>query len=212
MDKAIQALRRDLATLRAGRATPALLDRVQVEYYGAMTPLNQLANISTPDSRTLMIQPWDKSSMGEIERAIMKSDLGLTPANDGNMIRLSIPPLTEERRTELVKLTKKFGEEGKVAIRNIRRDANDDIKNGEVRDFRGRVPETSGRYPKSTDKFIAEVDKVLAAKEKNYGSVRQAQPSNTVGFCLFSSLQVKKLQGFWRNRNDQTGSVVVEWG
>jgi len=167
MEKAIQALRRDLATLRAGRATPALLDRIQVEYYGAMTPLNQLANISTPDSRTLMIQPWDKSSMGDIERAIMKSDLGLTPANDGSMIRLSIPALTEERRAELVKLTKKFGEEGKVAIRNIRRDANDDIKKMEKSDI---SEDESRRHQddiqKSTDKFIAEVDKVLAAKEK----------------------------------------------
>ncbi|AHM65649.1 ribosome-recycling factor [Paenibacillus polymyxa SQR-21] len=132
MQKAIQALQRDLASLRAGRATPALLDRVQVEYYGAMTPVNQLANINTPDSRTLMIQPWDKSSLADIERAIQKSDLGLTPSNDGNTIRLSIPALTEERRTDLVKLTKKSGEEAKIAIRNIRRDANDDIKkNGE---------------------------------------------------------------------------------
>jgi ribosome recycling factor len=132
-----------------------------------MTPLNQLANISTPDSRTLMIQPWDKSSMGDIERAIMKSDLGLTPANDGTMIRLSIPALTEERRQELVKLTKKFGEEGKVAIRNIRRDANDDIKKMEKSDI---SEDESRRHQddiqKSTDKFIAEVDKVLAAKEK----------------------------------------------
>lgn len=128
MDKAISSLKRDLATLRAGRATTSLLDRIQVEYYGAPTPINQLANISTPDSRTLLIQPWDKTSMSDIERAIMKSDIGLTPANDGTIIRLSIPPLTEERRTDLVKLTKKFGEEAKVAIRNIRRDANDDIK------------------------------------------------------------------------------------
>lgn len=167
MDKAIQALKRDLSTLRAGRATPALLDRIQVEYYGAPTPLNQLANINTPDSRTLMIQPWDKSSLADIERAIMKSDLGLTPANDGAMIRLSIPPLTEERRTELVKFTKKFGEEAKVAIRNIRRDANDDIKKLEKSDI---SEDESRRHQddiqKATDKFVAEVDKVLAAKEK----------------------------------------------
>ncbi|MEF2965179.1 ribosome recycling factor [Paenibacillus sp. M1] len=167
MDKAIQALRRDLATLRAGRATPALLDRIQVEYYGAPTPVNQLANINTPDSRTLMIQPWDKSSLSDIERAILKSDLGLTPANDGSSIRLSIPPLTEERRVELVKMTKKFGEEAKVAIRNIRRDANDDIKKLEKTDI---SEDESRRHQediqKTTDKFIAEVDKVLAAKEK----------------------------------------------
>ncbi|MGP0583773.1 ribosome recycling factor [Paenibacillus timonensis] len=167
MDKAIQALKRDLATLRAGRATPSLLDRVQVDYYGSPTPINQLANINTPDSRTLMIQPWDKSSLSEIERAIQKSDLGLTPANDGTMIRLSIPALTEERRVELVKMTKKFGEEAKVAIRNIRRDANDDIKKLEKTDI---SEDESRRHQediqKTTDKFIAEVDKVLAAKEK----------------------------------------------
>lgn len=167
MEKAIQALKRDLATLRAGRATPALLDRIQVEYYGSLTPLNQLANINTPDSRTLMIQPWDKSSLSDIERAIMKSDLGLTPANDGMNIRLSIPPLTEERRVELVKMTKKYGEESKVAIRNIRRDANDDIKKLEKTDI---SEDESRRHQddiqKMTDKYIAEVDKVLAAKEK----------------------------------------------
>ncbi|SET42641.1 ribosome recycling factor [Paenibacillus sp. NFR01] len=167
MEKAIGALKRDLATLRAGRASTALLDRIQVEYYGAPTPVNQLANISTPDSRTLLIQPWDRSSLSDIERAIMKSDLGLTPANDGTIIRLSIPPLTEERRSELVKLTKKFGEEAKVAIRNIRRDANDDIKKME----KNGISEDESRghqedIQKSTDKFIAEVEKVLLSKEK----------------------------------------------
>ncbi|MFC4811256.1 ribosome recycling factor [Paenibacillus sp. GCM10023250] len=168
MDKAIAALKRDLSTLRAGRATPALLDRLQVEYYGAMTPVNQLANINTPDSRTLLIQPWDKSSLGAIEKAIMKSDLGLTPSNDGSTIRIGIPMLTEERRSELVKMTKKFGEEAKVAIRNIRRDANDDIKKLEKTDI---SEDESRRHQddiqKTTDKFIAEVEKVLAAKEKD---------------------------------------------
>ncbi|NMO96191.1 ribosome recycling factor [Paenibacillus lemnae] len=167
MEKAILSLKRDLATLRAGRASTALLDRIQVEYYGAPTPVSQLANITTPDPRTLMIQPWDKTSLGDIEKAIMKSDLGLTPANDGNQIRLSIPPLTEERRAELVKMTKKFGEEAKVAIRNIRRDANDDIKKMEKTDI---SEDESRRHQddiqKTTDKFIAEVDKVLVAKEK----------------------------------------------
>ncbi|RAP76230.1 ribosome recycling factor [Paenibacillus montanisoli] len=168
MEKAIGALKRDLATLRAGRATPALLDRVQVEYYGAMTPVNQLANINTPDSRTIMIQPWDKSSLAAIEKAILKSDLGLTPSNDGVSIRINIPMLTEERRTELVKMTKKFGEEAKVAIRNVRRDANDDIKKLEKTEL---SEDESRRHQddvqKSTDKFIAEVEKVLAAKEKD---------------------------------------------
>jgi ribosome recycling factor len=167
MDKAIGALKRDLSTLRAGRATPSLLDKVQVEYYGAMTPVNQLANLSVPDSRTLLIQPWDKSSMSAIEKAIMKSDLGLTPSNDGTIIRIVIPALTEERRTDLVKTTKKYGEEAKVAIRNIRRDANDEIKKLE----KSGVSEDESRrhqedIQKFTDKFIAEVEKVLAAKEK----------------------------------------------
>lgn len=167
MEKAILALKRDLATLRAGRATPALLDRVQVEYYGAPTPVAQLANINTPDSRTLFIQPWDKTSIAAIEKAIMKSDLGLTPSNDGSAIRITLPPLTEERRNDLVKTTKKFGEDAKVAIRNIRRDANDDIKKME----KTTVSEDESRrhqedIQKTTDRFIAEVDKVLVAKEK----------------------------------------------
>lgn len=167
MGKAISALRRELATLRAGRTTPALLDRVQVEYYGAMMPLHQLANISTPDPRTLMIQPWDKSYLIEIERAILKSDLGLIPVNNGTLIRLAIPSLTEERRAEFVKHTKKFGEETKVAIRNIRRDANDEIKKLEKTDISG---DESRRYQedvqKTTDKYIAEVDKIMLIKEK----------------------------------------------
>ncbi|MFF2482617.1 ribosome recycling factor [Paenibacillus sp. NPDC058071] len=167
MDKAIQSLKRDLATLRAGRANPALLDRVQVEYYGAPTPVTQLANVNTPDSRTLFIQPWDKTSIAAIEKAILKSDLGLTPSNDGSSIRITIPMLTEERRQELVKMTKKFGEEAKVAIRNIRRDANDDIKKLEKTDI---SEDESRRHQddiqKATDRFVAEVEKVLAAKEK----------------------------------------------
>jgi len=167
MQKAVAALQKELASLRAGRATPALLDRVQVEYYGAMTPLNQLANINVPDPRTLLIQPWDKSSLGAIEKAILKSELGLTPTSDGTMIRLTIPPLTEERRLELVKMTKKYGEDAKVAIRNIRRDSNESVKKME----KTEISEDESRrhqddIQKSTDKYIAEVDKVLAAKEK----------------------------------------------
>jgi ribosome recycling factor len=167
MEKAIASLKKELASLRAGRATPALLDRIQADYYGSPTPINQMANISTPDPRTLLIQPWDKSSIGEIEKAIMKSDLGLTPANDGSVIRIVIPQLTEERRSELVKLTKKYGEEAKVAVRNIRRDANDEIKKLE----KGTISEDESRrhqdeIQKMTDKYIAEIDKVLAAKEK----------------------------------------------
>lgn len=167
MEKAIAALKRDLATLRAGRATPAILDRVQADYYGTPTPVNQLGSITTPDPRTLVIQPWDKSALAAIEKAILKSDVGLTPANDGTIIRLVVPPLTEERRAELVKSTKKFGEEAKVAIRNIRRDANDDIKKLE----KSEISEDESRrhqedVQKLTDRFVAEVDKILAAKEK----------------------------------------------
>ncbi len=123
MEKAMDALRHNLATIRTGRASPALLDRVQVEYYGAMTPLNQLAGISAPEPRLLVIQPWDRGSMGPIERAIQKSDLGLVPNNDGQVIRISIPALTEERRKQLVKVVHQTVEEGKIAVRNIRRDA-----------------------------------------------------------------------------------------
>mgnify|MGYP001392097869 FL=1 len=168
MEKAVAALRKELAALRAGRASPALLDRVQVEYYGTMTPVNQLASVSTPDPRTLVIQPWDKSSLSAIEKAILKSELGLTPVSDGNVIRLALPPLTEERRAELVKMTKKYGEEAKVAVRNIRRDAIDEIKKLEKS---AALSENESRrhqedIQKTTDKFVAEIDKVLAAKEK----------------------------------------------
>ncbi|WP_438432475.1 ribosome recycling factor [Gorillibacterium sp. sgz500922] len=168
MEKAMTALKREMASLRAGRASASLLDRIQVEYYGSMTPLNQMAGITTPDSRTLMIQPWDKSAMGAIEKAILKSELGLNPSNDGSIIRIVIPALTEERRAELAKMTRKFGEEAKVAVRNIRRDANDDIKKLEKTD--GLSEDESRRHQddiqKLTDRYIVEVDKILAAKEK----------------------------------------------
>lgn len=167
MDKAIAALKKELASLRAGRANPSLLDRVQVEYYGSLTPVNQLANINSPDPRTLLIQPWDKSSFSAIEKAIMKSDLGLSPSNDGISIRITIPMLTEERRADLAKMTKKSGEEAKVAVRNVRRDANEDIKKMEKADL---SEDESRRHQddiqKSTDRFILEIDKILAAKEK----------------------------------------------
>ncbi len=167
MEKALGALKRDLVTLRAGRASAAMLDRVQADYYGSLTPINQMGAINTPDTRTLTITPWDKTALSAIEKAILKSDQGLTPANDGSIIRLNIPPLTEERRAELAKSTKKFGEEAKVAIRNIRRDANDEIKKKE----KGEISEDESRrhqddVQKLTDKFVAEVDKILAAKEK----------------------------------------------
>lgn len=168
MDKAISTLKKELASIRAGRANPSLLDKIHVEYYGAVTPLNQLANISTPDPRTLVIQPWDKSVMGDIEKAILKSDLGITPTNDGVVIRISIPTLTEERRKELVKIVKKTGEESKVAIRNVRRDANDQMKkmekSGEVSEDDSR--RTQEEIQKLTDKFIDLIDEIVNTKEK----------------------------------------------
>ncbi|AUS09172.1 ribosome recycling factor [Laceyella sacchari] len=168
MDKAIQVLKKDLLTLRAGRANPAILDKVMVEYYGSEMPINQTANISAPDPRTLLIQPWDKSVLNEIERAILKSELGLTPTNDGSVIRITIPALTEERRTELVKVARKMGEEAKIAIRNVRRDANDELKKMEKN---GDIPEDTSRrgqeeIQKLTDRFIKEVDQVVGDKEK----------------------------------------------
>ncbi len=168
MTKGIEALSRELAKLRAGRANPALLDRVMVEYYGADTPLNQLATISVPEARLLTVQPFDKSSINDIERAIQKADLGLTPSNDGNLIRISIPPLTEERRKELVKLVKRSAEDAKVAIRNIRRDANDECKklekNSEITE--DELHRLTDEIQKLTDSFIAQADEVADNKEK----------------------------------------------
>lgn len=167
MEKAISSLKKELSSIRAGRANPSLLDKIVVEYYGANTPLNQLANITTPDPRTLIIQPWDKSVASEIEKAILKSELGLTPNNDGVVIRINIPSLTEERRKELVKLVKKTGEESKVAIRNIRRDGNDELKkiekSGEISEDDSR--RTQEEIQKLTDKYIDEIDKIVSHKE-----------------------------------------------
>ena len=140
MEKALEALRRDLATVRTGRASPGLVEHLKVDYYGAPTPLNQLATISTPDARLLTIQPWDRGSIGAIEKAILKSDLGLNPSNDGTLIRLAIPQLTEERRRELAKQVRKQVEEGRVAVRNIRRDAHEN----------SAVWSTSTRSPRTT--------------------------------------------------------------
>lgn len=168
MDKAIQSYSRELASIRAGRANAALLDRINVDYYGAPTPVNQLAGISVPEARLLVIQPYDKSILGEIEKAILKSDIGLNPTNDGNIIRLTIPMLTEERRKELVKNVKKESEEAKIAVRNIRRDGNDDLKklekNGEITEdaLRGY----SDDIQKLTDEYISKVDALTKEKEK----------------------------------------------
>ncbi|WP_042456375.1 ribosome recycling factor [Neobacillus dielmonensis] len=168
MTKAIQAYTRELATIRAGRASASLLDRITIDYYGAPTPVNQLAGITTPEARLLVIQPYDKSVLGEIEKAILKSDLGLNPTNDGSVIRLAIPQLTEERRKELVKLVKKESEEAKIAVRNIRRDANDDLKKLEKS---GEITEDALRgfsddIQKLTDEHINKIDQITKDKEK----------------------------------------------
>jgi len=167
MSKAIDALRNELATIRAGRANPAILDRVQVEYYGAPTPLNQLANISAPEARMLVIQPYDKTIMGEIERGILKADLGLSPTNDGNIIRIAVPPLTEERRKDLVKQVKKAAEDAKVAVRNVRRDANDNLKKAEKAGdlTEDELRRLTDEVQKSTDEHITNIDNVANTKE-----------------------------------------------
>lgn len=167
MKKSVQALQKDLGGLRAGRATPALLDKITVEYYGVPSPIHQVASVNVPDPRTLVIQPWDKSMIKPIEKAIQKSDLGMMPNSDGIVIRLTIPPLTTERRNDLVKQAKKKAEEGRVAIRNLRRDGNEMVKQLEKD---GAVSEDQAKkgqedIQKLTDKYIKEVDEVLAAKE-----------------------------------------------
>ncbi len=167
MNDAIQAFSRQLATVRAGRANPQLLDTVYVDYYGASTPLNQLATISAPEPRLLVITPFDKSSIGDVEKGILKADLGLTPNNDGNVIRISIPALTEERRKELVKVTRKYAEEARVQVRNIRRDANDQLKklekNSEITE--DELRQNQDEVQKITDQNIQEIDSSLEAKE-----------------------------------------------
>jgi ribosome recycling factor len=168
MDKAIQAFSRELATIRAGRANPALLEKITVDYYGVPTPIIQLAGINVPEARLLVIQPYDKSILKDIEKAILASDLGLTPSNDGSVIRITIPPLTEERRRELVKLVKKYSEEAKVAVRNIRRDANDELKklekNGEITE--DELRSYTDDIQKLTDEHIAKIDAITKEKEK----------------------------------------------
>ncbi|MDX9871958.1 MAG: ribosome recycling factor [Clostridia bacterium] len=168
MKKTVEILRKDLSTLRAGRANPAILDKLSVDYYGATTPVNQLANISAPEPRLLTIQPWDKTLTPLIEKAILKSDLGLNPSSDGALIRIIIPQLTQERRLELVKAIKKKAEEGRVSIRNIRRDSNEKLKAMEKGKQITEDETKKGQedIQKLTDKYIKEVDHVLEAKEK----------------------------------------------
>ena len=168
LEKSIAALKREFGSLRAGRATPSLLDKVMVDYYGSPTPVNQVAKVSVPEPRMIMITPWEKSLMHDIEKAIMKSDLGLSPNSDGTAIRLSIPQLTQERRQELVKTVGKKAEEAKVAIRNIRRDGNDAIKKLEKAKEITEDDSKKGQesVQKLVDKYIKTVDTLREAKEK----------------------------------------------
>mgnify|MGYP001040367916 FL=1 len=168
MGKTIADLENELKRVRTGRASLALLDGIRVDYYGTQTPLNQMASLSVPESRLIVIQPWDVSAIKEIEKAILKSDLGLTPSSDGKLIRIAIPPLTEERRKELVKVVSKMCEEHKIAVRNIRRDANELLKgfkkDGDISEddaFKGQE-----QVQKVTDQFIANVDEIYTSKEK----------------------------------------------
>ena len=168
MNRRVDHMRKEFAEIRAGRANPAVLDKVKVDYYGSPTPINQVASIATPDARSLLIQPWDASILKGIEKAILTSDLGIHPQNDGRMIRLVFPPLTEERRNELVKQTKKYGEEAKVAVRNIRRDAIEKFKKqqkaSEITEDDYKNVEKD--IQKLTDDFTKEIEKIMAAKEK----------------------------------------------
>jgi ribosome recycling factor len=168
MQKSVESSRGELATVRTGRASPHLLDRITVDYYGSQTPLKQLANVATSDARLLTVTPFDKGSIGEIEKAIQDSDVGLTPSNDGNVIRLQIPELTEERRREMVKVVHGVAEEGRVAIRNIRRDTMQDLrdlkKEGEAGEDDERRAEAA--LQKQTDEAIAEIDDLLKGKEE----------------------------------------------
>lgn len=164
----IELVKKDFVSMRAGRATPALLDKIMVNYYGSPTPVNQLANIAVPEARLLVIQPWDKTSMPEIERAIMKSDLGITPASDGVVIRLAIPQLTQERRLDLMKVIRKKAEEGRVAVRNVRRDTNDQLKavqkDGKISE--DDLKRNQDEVQKLTDRMIKDIDNILSTKEQ----------------------------------------------
>jgi ribosome recycling factor len=169
MKKAIEALQRELATVRTGRASPQLVDRVEVDYYGAMTPLNQLAGVTAPEARLLVIQPWDKGSLPAIEKAIRTADLGVNPTNDGDLIRIAIPALTEERRKEMVKIVRSRVEDSRVAIRNIRRDAISQIKELAQEKMIGEDDEHRGEQEiqELTNKYIAQAEKTGTEKEED---------------------------------------------
>ena len=168
MAKSVEHVRHELARVRTGRATPALLDTVKVDYYGTQTPLNQVASISTPEARLLVIQPWEKRLIGDIEKAILQADLGLNPSNDGNVVRVPIPELSEERRQDLLKLVKKFCEEGRIAVRNVRREANDAIKKLEKAHeiSEDNSHDAINEIQEKTNVHIKEIDDLYAVKEK----------------------------------------------
>jgi ribosome recycling factor len=169
MNKTIEHFTRDLSSLRAGRANPGMVEKIMVDYYGEATPLNQLANITVPEARLLVIQPWDKGSIPNIEKAILKSDLGVNPNNDGNVIRIAIPQLTEDRRKEIVRVVKKRAEESRVAVRNIRRESNDLLKSSEKEKLISEDESKKGmdEIQKLTDKFIKDIDVIMQNKEKD---------------------------------------------
>jgi ribosome recycling factor len=168
MKKAVEVVREELAKIRTGKATTALLDGIKVEYYGQPTPLNRIANVSTPDVHTIVVQPWEKNMIQPIEKAILNANLGLNPVTDGNLVRVPIPPLNEERRRELVKLVKKFGEDGKVAVRNVRRDTIEHLKKSEKQEHFSEDERKRGEQEaqKLTDNHIKAIDNLLALKEK----------------------------------------------
>lgn len=168
MQKAIEALKLDLTAIRTGRASSALVDRITVDYYGTPTPISQVATISVPDARLLVIQPWDRKQLADIEKAIQKSDLGINPSNDGQVIRLAIPPLSEERRRDMVKTVHKKLDEHKVAIRNVRRDAHDKLRDREKKKeiSEDELKRSTERLQKLTDRFIDEMDKIVKSKEQ----------------------------------------------
>jgi ribosome recycling factor len=167
MDGAIEALRREFASVRTGKASPALLDSVRVEAYGNPMPLNQVGTVSAPEARMLTVQPWDKTMLKAIEKALRESDLGLNPSNDGNMIRIPIPPLTEERRKEFVKMLHKLTEEARVAVRNVRRDANDEVKTRQKDEGLSEddIRREQGEVQKLTDQYIAKIEELMKHKE-----------------------------------------------
>ncbi len=168
MKKAVDFTRQELTKLRSGKATAAILDDIKIDYYGQKMPIAQTASVNTPDAHLITVQPWDKSMIGEIEKAILAANIGLTPANDGTVIRLSVPPLTEERRKELVKVAKKFAEDGRITIRNIRRDSNEHLKKAEKDEHVSEDERKHGEneVQKLTDKYIKQVDEILTGKEK----------------------------------------------